>query len=89
MHQAEKNDSNECMGDIISLLQYVGITPDRFVPLLIMAGLILSVVHKFIAPIKKSVSRLTNAVIEIQTTLENLDQEVRYYREQKEISPVE
>ena|SRR3990167_1025248 len=59
------------MGDIISLLQYFGITPDRIVPLALVVGIILWQGFRFISPIKKSITRITNACIEIQTIIES------------------
>lgn len=55
------------MEAIISALTYLGLTPDKVFPLCLTAGVALWIGYKFIAPIKKSVARITNAVIEIQT----------------------
>lgn len=55
------------MEAIISVLTYLGLTPDKVLPLCLTAGVALWIGYKFIAPIKKSVARITHACIEIQT----------------------
>lgn len=58
------------MEAIISIATFLGLTPDKVFPLFLTAGAALWVCYKFIAPIKKSVARITNACIEIQTIFE-------------------
>ena len=55
------------MEAIIGALTYLGLTPDKVLPLCLTAGVALWIGYKFIAPIKKSVARITHACIEIQT----------------------
>lgn len=55
------------MAEIISVLTYLGITPDKIFPLLVLGGAIIWFGYKFISPIKKSVIKINNALIEIQT----------------------
>jgi len=55
------------LGQVIDVLKYLGITPEQSFPLLILGLVIIGVLHKFISPIQKSVTRITHACIEIQT----------------------
>ncbi|MBI4990694.1 hypothetical protein HZB96_01215 [Candidatus Gottesmanbacteria bacterium] len=59
------------MDTIISLLNYFGITPTTLTPLVLVWGVGFFIIAKYlkenIEPIKKSIARINNAIIEIQT----------------------
>lgn len=56
--------------DPIAALNYLGLTPDQVFPLLVAGVAILYVIHRMISPVKKSLTRITNACIEMQTIVE-------------------
>jgi hypothetical protein len=67
------------MNEIISILEYFGITADQVVPLGILGGVILWAGYKHLKPIKKSISRITNACIEIQSIFEEKGIPLRHH----------
>jgi len=54
----------------LNLLREYGFTKDN-TPLLVLALVLFLYIDRVISPVKKSITRVTNAVIEIQTTLRN------------------
>ncbi len=76
------------MSDFISILQYFGITPDRVVPLALVVSVILLAGYKFLSPVKKSILRLTNACIEIQTVIEGNGITLRHHLVEAPGSPL-
>jgi hypothetical protein len=63
------------MIDIVATLNYLGITHDRVLPFLLLIGAMFyvsyKITYKFTDPLKKSISVLTCAVLEIQVILRN------------------
>lgn len=55
------------MNEILGLLNYIGITPDKIIPFLILAFFIVIVLDRKLNPIHKTVRRISNAIIEIQS----------------------
>lgn len=59
--------------DIVNLLNYFGIAPNTLTPLVLVWGVGFFIIAKYlkenIEPIKKSISRITNSIVEIQTLL--------------------
>ncbi|MGC9599570.1 MAG: hypothetical protein ABSE18_04260 [Minisyncoccia bacterium] len=53
--------------DIIGILNYLGITHDRALPFAILIVAMIYISYAFTAPIKRSVSKISNAILEIQT----------------------
>jgi len=74
--------------DILGWLTYLGITRDRITPLLLLVIAIGFVVYKLLKPVKKSVSRITNACIEIQTALEDRGVSLKHHLVESPGSPV-
>ena len=64
-------------------------TPDKTFPLLLLGGVIIYFGYKFISPIKKSVARITNACIEIQTVFENSGVPLRHHLVEAPGSPLQ
>jgi hypothetical protein len=59
------------LADIISFATYLGLTPSGIFPLILLGGAIAWIGYRYISPIGKSVRRITNACIEIQTIMGN------------------
>ena len=55
------------ISDITGLAEYLGITPDRATPLLLLFFAIAALFNKKLSPINKVIKRISNAIIEIQT----------------------
>lgn len=53
--------------DILGWLNYLGITPDKLLPLAILAFLGVLFLNNKLNPLNKAVRRISNAIIEIQT----------------------
>ncbi len=74
--------------DIVAWLNYLGLTRDRIAPFLLLIAAIIWIVYKFTHPVKKSVTRITNACIEIQTVIENSGVVLRHHLVESPGSPV-
>lgn len=57
--------------DIVGLFQYLGITPDRIVPLLVTGYGVYLLLSWKLGMFSKEIGKITNAVIEIQAILRN------------------
>lgn len=55
------------VGDILQTLNYFGITHDRVLPFVILTIEMVYISYRFTNPIKKSIGKIKNAIIEIQT----------------------
>lgn len=56
--------------DPIAVLNYLGLTADKVFPLVIAGLTLFFFLYRMIAPIRKSLTRITNACIEMQTIAE-------------------
>lgn len=77
------------MEAIISTAIYLGLTPDKILPLCLTAGVALWIGYKFIDPIKKSITRITNACIEIQTIFGTYDIPLKHHLVEAPGSPLQ
>lgn len=75
--------------DIVTVAQYLGLTPSTLFPLIILGGVILWVGFKFVSPISKSVKRITNACIEIQTVMSSSGNVLRHHLVEAPGSPLQ
>lgn len=57
--------------DFTGLLQYLGITPDKVVPLLVLGFFAYLYLSKRLSKFSKDISKITSAVVEIQTIIVN------------------
>lgn len=55
--------------DVLNVATFLGLTPSSLFPLVLLGGTILYVSYRFVIPVKKSVIRITNACIEMQTVM--------------------
>lgn len=58
--------------EIIGIFTYLGITPDKTTPIIILGVFIVIYLKISLNPISKSIRRMTNAINEIQTSLKSL-----------------
>jgi len=56
--------------DPVAILNYLGLTVDKVFPLVVVALMLAYFLYKMLVPIKKSLTRITNACIEMQTIAE-------------------
>lgn len=75
--------------DVINAIQYLGLTPSNIFPLILLGAVICYVGYKFISPIKKSVSRITNACIEMQTLMGVDGTQLRHHLTEAPGSPLQ
>ncbi|PIT90567.1 MAG: hypothetical protein COU22_01455 [Candidatus Komeilibacteria bacterium CG10_big_fil_rev_8_21_14_0_10_41_13] len=64
--------------DIIGILNYLGITPDRIVPLVILGLVIYIILHTSLKPFKRITNRIRDALIEIQAILKREGIDLEY-----------
>jgi len=57
--------------DVTGLLQYLGITPDRIVPLLVFGFIVYLLLSRKLGIFSKEINKVINAIIEIQAILRN------------------
>jgi len=57
------------MSEIVGVLEYLGFTPDKVVPLLILAWLASIYVTRKFEPLEKAIQSLNHCIVEIQTLL--------------------
>lgn len=57
------------LNEIFELLKYIGITPDKITPFLILALFIVIILDRKLNPLNRAIRRISNAIIEIQTFL--------------------
>ncbi len=55
------------LSEIFEFLKYVGITPSNITPFLILAFFIVIILNRKLDPLGRSIKRMGNAIIEIQT----------------------
>ena len=58
------------LSSFVAVATYLGLTADKLIPLLLVAGVALYIGYRFFAPVRKSMTRISNACIEIQTVME-------------------
>ncbi len=75
--------------DFVNLAQFLGLTPSSIFPLILLGGVVIWVGYKFISPIKKSIRRISNACIEIQTIFENNGTVLRHHLVEAPGSPLQ
>jgi len=75
--------------DIIGLLNYLGFTHQRILPLILLVGAVVYIVYKFTDPLKKSITRITNACIEIQTIMASGGASLRHHLVESPGSPLQ
>lgn len=59
------------LNDILELLKYLGLSPDKITPFLMLAFFIVIMLDRKFNPINRAVRRISNAIIEIQTLFRN------------------
>lgn len=81
--------------DIISILNYLGITHDRILPFVILTLEMVYICDRFTAPIKRELVkmryelvRMKNAIIEMQVVFENSGIHLRHYLIEGSSSPL-